>query len=169
MSWQGLHVLCGFVPIVAEHCLLLCFCWSSRIIAVLVCWLIIADHYCSRVLADHCGALASGGPEFPEVIAAFPLAARFLPSCVGRSSRCLCSRIGCLLFAWLVSFFFLFFFFFFFFLIIFRFDKQTALCQFLDSSQSFDVHRLSGTSRRPLCVFLLLWDHLGVLRCTHRK
>ena len=62
-----------------------------------------------------------------------------------------------------------FLFFFFFFLIIFRFDKQTALCQFLDSSQSFDVHRLSGTYRRPLCVFQLLRDHFGILRCTHRK
>ena len=25
MGWQGLHVLCGFVLIVAEHCLLSCF------------------------------------------------------------------------------------------------------------------------------------------------
>ena len=30
------------------------------------------------MLADHCGALASGGLEFPEVIAAFALAVRFV-------------------------------------------------------------------------------------------
>ena len=77
-----------------------------------------------------------------------------------------CLSVYCLR-DWFLTFFF--FLFFFFFLIIFRFDKQTALWQFLDSSQSFDVHRLSGTYRRPLCVFQLLRDHFGVLRCTHRK
>lgn len=50
-----------------------------------------------------------------------------------------------------------------------RLGRQDIICSFLDSTQSLDLHSLSGTSNRTFCIFWIISNSFGLLRSSPSK